>query len=160
MTGILTPRHRRTPSIYAPLGTCSAVVLTFILLGCSTSRSDPLADHLADAARNIDAVIADPVRASNLRHLIDEVGALLRERAEENAAYRAAWRTLNADYDATPEAFRRLDLDHEARRSDQRERFLALQDRFAAAVSDAEWKRLEDARPATLASQLIEPLGA
>jgi hypothetical protein len=137
------------------------VFVVLLCLAACARDPKPSALELANTAMGelraaVMREVKDPARAAQGTALVDEIERLLAEVDTDLKAHNARIRTLNADYDATPEAFRAAFRDFNARRNERQRRVVDINQRAKALLTAAEWKALgrvrEEALEKTLAA--------
>lgn len=124
----------------------ASLVLSSLLLACSSndpaSRADDQATAFADLRAAIAETIADENRQADVLNIVgaleadvDELRALLVRRREKV-------RALNADYDATREEFLELSRQMEARIQASKRRAVERQQALGSAMTAEEWDSL------------------
>ena len=116
------------------------------LAGCSREPKPTALEVAGGALQKLRSAVArevkDPERAKQGARLIDEIGRLLAEVDADVNAHNDAIRTLNADYDATEAAFRAAFRQFNAKRNEQQQRVLDINQRAKALLTAEEWERL------------------
>jgi len=132
-----------------------AAVLAAALLvaACSHEPKDALkpAEGVLDELRAAVArEVKDPDRAKQALALVDEMEQLTITANGDYKDHEARLRALNANYDATPEEFRALFRDFNARRDKREAQTLDIHRRVKALLTPQEWQELAKLREEAL----------
>ena len=133
-----------------------ALVLGCVLLclaGCAREKPTALesAGQALQALRSaVVREVKDPPRAKQGVGLVDEIQKLLAEAHTDLNRHNARIRALNADYDATQEAFRAAFRDFNAKQGERQRRVLDANQRAKALLTAEEWKALSRVREEAL----------
>lgn len=130
-----------------------ALLLSALLCLGSCTHEPPqraASDALHELRAAVQREIKDPQRAAQGARLVDEMEGLLREAEAGLKAHDAKMRALNADYDATPAAFRAAFKDFNGAREARLQRLLDIDARAKSLTTAAEWQALDAAREKTI----------
>ena len=126
----------------------------FCLGSCVHGPQPSALDSAREALRELRVAvlheIKDPERAAQGAQLVDEAERLLLDASTGLKAHDAKVRALNADYDATPEAFRAAFKDFNAQQSEHLQRLLDIDRRAKRLTTAQEWAALDKAREKAL----------
>lgn len=114
------------------------------------SAVDSAREALRELRSDVQREIKDPRRAAQAARLVDEVERLLLETQAGLKAHDERMRALNADYDATREAFRAAFEDFNTQQEARLQRLLDIDGRAKSLSTVAEWKALDKAREKAL----------
>jgi hypothetical protein len=109
---------------------------------------------LAEARSAIVREVKDPERAKQALGLVDEVERLLANAVAGHRTHDARIRSLNADYDATPDAFRASFADFNAKRNERQRRMVEANQQAKTLLTAAEWQALTKVREEMLEKTL------
>ena len=127
------------------------VLAVLLFLGSCAHDPQPSAlDSAREALHELRAAvqreIKDPQRASQGARLVDESEQLLLEANAGLKAHDARMRALNADYDATRDAFRAAFRDFNAQQAERLQRLLDIDRRAKGLATAEEWAALDRVR--------------
>src|SRR5687767_2790940 len=124
------------------------------LAGCARDAKPTALESAGQALQALRSAVVrevtDSARAKQGVGLVDEIAWLLAEADTDLKAHNARIRSLNADYDATQEAFRAAFRDFNAKQRERRQRVLDLNQRAKVLLTAEEWKALGNVREEAL----------
>ena len=92
----------------------------------------------------VEKTVNDPAKAQQVRAVTEDIVAEIKNSREEGRAYHQQLYTLNADYNATPEAFTKILDEANNHRMRSGARILALRFKMKDLMTGEEWKALSD----------------
>ena len=122
-----------------------ALACALALAGCADSpktSADLVGGPMREMRQAVEKHVADPSRQTQLLALVDELDGVLKDHSRDLNALSGDLSRLNADYDATREAFDALVSDFAQRSRVRKERALDLHFQMAALASVEEWKSI------------------
>jgi hypothetical protein len=133
--------------------TVLAVVLICVA-GCAREPKPTALESASEALGNLRTAVMrevkDPQRAQQGIALVDEVERLLTEAHADLKAHNARIRVLNADYDATQDAFRAAFQDFNAKQRAHQRRVVEINQRAKLLLTGDEWETLGKVRQEAL----------
>ena len=130
------------------------VIAVLVLAGCSSHRHHGMAGEgkgeaywqkgQQDMASLIDRTVKDQEKAQQVKSIVNEIVAELRESREQDRAGHRRLYELNANYAATPEEFTKALDDANNRRMQSAAKILSLRFRMKELMTVEEWKVLSD----------------
>lgn len=134
-------------------------IFLFCLAGCARGPKPTALEAASGALEELRSAVVreikDSDRAAQGARLVDELQRLLAEADADLKAHDAGIRALNADYNATAEAFRAAFREFNAKRNAHLRRILDINQRGKALLTAEEWKVLGKVREEAL-EKLIE----
>ena len=97
-----------------------------------------------DMAGLIDKTVKDPAKAQQVKTVMEEIVAEIKHGQEQNRAYHRQVYLLNADYNATPEAFTKILDEANNNRMRTGAKILSLRFKMKELMTAEEWKALSD----------------
>lgn len=129
-------------------------VAVLALAGCSSHHHDGMASEgkgdaywqkgQQDMASLIDRTVKDQGKAEQVKSVVNEIVAELKERREQERAGHRRLYELNANYAATPEEFTKVLDDTYNQRMQSATKILALRFKMKELMTVEEWKALSD----------------
>ena len=129
------------------------VVAVLVLAGCSHRHHGMAGEGKGEAywqkgqqdmASLIDRTVKDQEKAQQVKSIVNEIVAELRESREQDRAGHRRLYELNANYAATPEEFTKALDDANNRRMQSAAKILSLRFRMKELMTVEEWKVLSD----------------
>jgi hypothetical protein len=117
-------------------------VVAPVVSGCGgkATRNQSIERYSDKLRESISAGVHEESRKSQMLLLADQVEMLQLRFSQETVDFLAAYRKLNADYDAPRSAFDRLFAEYNATRIRARSEALGLHFRLASLATEEEWK--------------------
>ncbi len=120
-----------------------ALACTLALAGCAESpktSAELIGGPMREMRQTVEKNVADPTRQTQLLALVDALDGVLQEHSRDLNTLSGDLSRINADYDATREAFDALLSAFAQRTRVSEERALDLHFQMAALTSADEWK--------------------
>ncbi len=137
------------PSLFAVLAPC---VLLGLVSGCSMfgkkekAEFKPGSEWIEDMRDRVRENIEDPGKKTDMLAVVDQVEKDLWELDRVVRKLYANLRTLNDNYNASPEEFRKVISEFEADRKEVRDRIVDSRFKMRDLSTPEEWKKLTDER--------------